>query len=171
MGQFLCFLLSILSKLDRHSVFLMTSNQSPERIKEVAMEFDNAITNKDIDSIMDAFAYDCEIELLGITLYGLDGVKKWVDWLYTHIDEIDLEPVIIMVEDDIFFEEFIVHAKLKNGKITESKQSEVLIYEDYKIKSLRLYFDRLDFSASVVEGFIGKSIVNKLIKKTVEGLV
>ena len=152
-------------------VQIMMSNQSPERIKEVAMDLDNAITNKDIDAILDAFTYDCEIELLGITLHGLDGVKKWVNWLYTHIEEIELEPVVIMVENNVFFEEFIVHAKLKNGKIVSSKQAEVLVYEDYMIKSLRLYFDRLDFSASVVDGFIGKGIVNKLIKKTVEGLV
>jgi hypothetical protein len=69
-----------------------------------------------------------------------------------------------------FFEEFLVKATLNNGKKANSKQSEILVYEGSKIKSLRLYFDRLDFLSSIVKDFISKTIINQIIKKSLEGL-
>ncbi len=135
------------------------------------MEFDVAIENRDIEMMVNAFSDDCEIELLGVVLKGKDGVRKWLEWLFTHLVEVKFDPVIIMVEGDVFFEEFVVRGTLQDGRVVESKQAEVLIYEDYKIKSLRLYFDRLDFVDAVVDGFISKRIVRMLIKRSLEGLV
>jgi hypothetical protein len=76
-----------------------------------------------------------------------------------------------MVEGNTFFEEFILVGTLPNGKIVESKQSEVLVYEDYKIKSLRVYFDRLDFADVVADSFISRKIVKTLISRSLKGLV
>jgi ketosteroid isomerase-like protein len=146
-------------------------DQSAEKIKEVAMQFDVAIENRDIELMVSAFADDCEIELLGVVLKGKDGVRKWLEWLFMHLVDVKLIPVIIMVEGDVFFEEFVVRGTLHDGTVIESKQAEVLIYENYKIKSLRLYFDRLDFIDAVVDGFISKRIVRTLIKRSLEGLV
>jgi ketosteroid isomerase-like protein len=50
--------------------------QEDERIKAIAMEFDNAIESRNIDAIVEAFAEDCEIELLGIMLSGKEGAHK-----------------------------------------------------------------------------------------------
>ena len=113
---------------------------------------------------------DCEIELLGMKLTGKEGARKWLNWLYSHANEIELVPVTIMVDGDTFFEEFIAEAKLHNGVVIRSKQAEVLLYENYKVKNLRLYFDRLDFADSVTKGFIGKAIVRQLIKTSLKGL-
>lgn len=135
------------------------------------MNLDYAIENRDVKSIMNHFDEDCEIELLGITLKGKQGVKKWLNWLFSNIAKIQIKPVIVMIEGDIYFEEFIVKARLKNGKQITSKQAEVLIYENYKVKSLRLYFDRLDFADAVAEGVLSKAIIHKLIKKSQEGLI
>lgn len=88
-----------------------------------------------------------------------------------HIAKIKFEPVIIMVENNVFFEEFIVKAILLDGSEVESKWAEVLIYENYKIKSLRLYFDRLDFANSIIKGPISKMIIKKIIKESTKGLV
>ena len=48
--------------------FLLSQEQEVDRIKQVAMEFDNAIESKDIDLMVSFFADDCKIELMGIAL-------------------------------------------------------------------------------------------------------
>ncbi len=47
-----------------------------------------------------------------------------------------------MIDDDVFFEEFILKGN-KHGKKLEIKATEVLIYNKYKVKILKLYLDRL----------------------------
>jgi ketosteroid isomerase-like protein len=148
----------------------MENRQSPEKIRKVAADLDKAVENKDTEKILSSFADDGEIELLGQRLVGKEGVKQWIDWLYKHLDEVKFEPIIIMVEGNTFFEEFIVKARLHNGIEIKSKQAEVLLYENYKIKSLRLYFDRLDFAEVVTRGPVSKAIVNQIIKKSLAGL-
>ena len=149
----------------------MTEEQDEDKIRQVAMDFDNAIESKDIDLMVSFFADDCEIELMGIVLSGKEGARKWLEWLFGTLVEVKFKPIIIMVEGNIFFEEFILVGTLPNGKIVESKQSEVLVYEDYKIKSLRVYFDRLDFADVVAEDFISRRIVKMLISRSLKGLV
>jgi len=148
----------------------MQSKQSPDEIRRVAMDFDNAIKDRDMESILSSFSDECEIELLGIKLTGKEGATRWVNWLYQHLAKLEFIPVTIMVEGDTFFEEFVVRAWLHNGAEVQSKQAEVLVYENYKIKSLRLYFDRLDFAGSVARGFIEKAIVRQLIRTSLKGL-
>ena len=148
----------------------MESIQSPDEIRKVATDFDKAMESKNTEKLLSSFSDDCEIELFGQLLLGKEGVKKWADWLYKHVDEIKFEPIVIIVEGNTFFEEFIVKAKLHSGVEIRSKQAEVLLYEDYKIKSLRLYFDRLDFAEAVTRGPITKALVRRLINKSLEGL-
>ena len=148
----------------------MNKVNSSEEIHEVAKAFDNALENKNLQVIMDTFAEDGEIKLLGVKLFGKAGAKKWFSWLYTHVAEMKLLPVTIMVEGNTFFEEYIVKAKFYDGEEASSNQAEVLVFENLKIKSLRIYFDRLDFSSSVARDVISKTIVNQLVKKSLEGL-
>jgi ketosteroid isomerase-like protein len=148
----------------------MGSVYSSEEIRKVAMAFDKALESKDLQAIIETFADDCEIELLGVKLFGKVGAKKWFSWLYKHVAEIKLLPVTVMVEGDIFFEEYAVKAIFYDGKEASSNQAEVLVFEDLKIKSLRMYFDRLDFSSSVAKDVISKTIVRQLVKKSLEGL-
>ena len=63
-----------------------------------------------------------------------------------------------MVDGNTLFEEFILKGTLHNGIEVQSKQSEVLTFENGKIKSLRLYFDRMDFADSVTKGFLSKAV-------------
>ena len=143
-----------------------------EKIRVVAKDLDDTLETKNNEKILEFFADDCEVELLGVTLKGKDGVRKWLDWKYQHVSNYELIPVIIMIEGDVFIEEFLVRAKLPDGTEVESKQAEVLVYdEDYKVKSLRLYFDRLDFADAVTKDPISKFIVRKLIKTSLRGLV
>ena len=134
------------------------------------MAFDKALETKDLHTIIETFADDCELELLGVKLFGKQGAKKWFSWLYKHIAEMKLLPITVIVKDNIFFEEYIVNAKFHDGKEASSNQAEVLVFENLKIKSLRMYFDRLDFSSSVAKDFISKTIVRQLVKKSLEGL-
>jgi ketosteroid isomerase-like protein len=148
----------------------MGSVYSSEDIRKVAIAFDKALESKDLQAIIETFAGDCEIELLGVKLFGKVSAKKWFSWLYKHVAEMKLLPVTVMVEGDIFFEEYVVKAKFYDGKEASSNQAEVLVFEDPKIKSLRMYFDRLDFSSSVAKNVISKTIVRQLVKKSLEGL-
>jgi len=148
----------------------MEKKQSAEKIRKVAMDFDNAIEKRDFEHALSAFAPDCEIELLGVKLTGLEGARQWMKWLFDKVASIRFEPVTIMVDGDTFFEEFVAIARLDDGREMHSRQAEVLVYEDYKLKSLRLYFDRLDFSDAVARDFISKTIVKQLIKMSLKGL-
>ena len=144
--------------------------QSSDKIRKAALALDNAIENKNIEGILSSFTEDCEIELLRQHLVGKEGVKKWIDWMYKNVRQIKFQPIIIMVKGNTLFEEFIVRARLHNGIEIKSKQSEVLVYEDDKVKSLRLYFDRLDFVESTIKGRINKAIINQVLKKSLDGL-
>lgn len=148
----------------------MSTKQDSDEIKKVAMDLDNALEKMIIDEIIPFFADDCVLEILNVKLTGKEGVRKWLLWLFKNVAEIKLIPVVIIVKDDIFFEEFVVQAKLHDGSKAISKQAEVLIYDDYKIKDLRLYFDRLDFANAVTKGPISKGIVQRIIKKSLKGL-
>ncbi|MBU2535114.1 MAG: nuclear transport factor 2 family protein [Chloroflexota bacterium] len=148
----------------------MEGKQSTDEIRRVAMALDNAIENKRLDAVLSCFADDCEIELLRHSLYGKAGVEKWFDWLFKNIRQIKVQPVIIMAEGNILFEEFIIRARLHSGPEVKSKQSEVLVFENDKIKCLRLYFDRLDFADTVAKDPVSKAVVSRILKKSVEGL-
>ena len=148
----------------------MPNEQPPAKIREIALALDNAIENKNITAILSSFTNNCEIELSRQQLVGKEGVQKWIDWLYRNFRQIKFQPVILMVEGNILFEEFIVRARLHNGLEIKSKQSEVLVFEGDKIKSLRLYFDRLDFTEMVARGPLNKTVINQVIKKSLKGL-
>jgi ketosteroid isomerase-like protein len=148
----------------------MEGKKSTEEIRNVAMALDNAIENKRLDAVQSCFADDCEIELLRHSLYGKAGVEKWFDWLFKNIRQIKFQPVVIISEGNVLFEEFIIRARLHSGPEVKSKQSEVLVFENDKIKSLRIYFDRLDFVDTVAKDPVSKAVVNRIIKKSLDGL-
>jgi ketosteroid isomerase-like protein len=148
----------------------MVQNQLPEKIRQSAAELDNAIETKDSDRILSGFSDDCEIQLLGIKLTGKEGLRKWIDWMYGHLAEIRFVPITIMVDGSVFFEEFILKGRFHDGTEVQSKQAEVLIYENYQVKSLRLYFDRLDFAGSVAKGPVANAIVRWIKRKSFKGL-
>ena len=149
----------------------MPQKQSTEGIRRVAMALDNAIENKSLDAVLSCFADDCEIELLRHSLYGKDGVKKWFGWLFKNIWQIKFQPVIIIAQGNILFEEFIIRARLQSGPEVKSKQAEVLVFENDKIKCLRLYFDRLDFADTLTKDPVSKAVVSRVMKKSLEGLI
>ncbi len=148
----------------------MKTKRSPDKMRQAALALDNAVESKDIEGILACFAEDCEIEILRQLLIGKEGVKKWFDWLYKHFRQIKFQPIVTVVEGNTLFEEFIVRARLHNGIEIKSKQTEVVVYRGYKIKSLRLYFDRLDFAESVARDPISKTVVSRIMKKSLEGL-
>ena len=148
----------------------MNNSDSSEEIRRVALALDDALESRNLQAVTDKFANDCEIELLGVKLFGKEGVRKWVNWMYEHVVELKFLPVTIMVEGTTFFEEFVVEAKFHDDEEARSKQTVVLEFENLKIKSLRMYFDRLDFSGAVAKDVVSKTIVKELIKKSLEGL-
>jgi hypothetical protein len=148
----------------------MENGQDKERIIKLAENLDNDLENMDIDKLIPYFSDDCEIEMFGLTLKGTLGLKKWLNWFFKSFSSIKFEPIVILVEGNIFFEEFYLHGVTKRSKKITGKIAEVLIYENYKIKSLRLYLDRLNFAEASVNGFLEKKIVNLIKKKSIKGL-
>lgn len=149
----------------------MEKQLSTVKIRKLAQALDDSIESQNVEEIASYFSENCEIELPGITLYGKDGLRKAVAWMYRYFHGITLVPIIIMVNENTFFEEFILRAKNKKGKEVQVKMTEVLVYDDtYKVRSLRLYFDRLElagFTSSPIE----KMIINKLNKASLKGLL
>ncbi len=68
----------------------MNSVDLSEEIRKAAMVLDKALESKDLPTIVERFADDCEIELLSVKLFGKEGVKKWFNWLFKHVAEIKL---------------------------------------------------------------------------------
>ena len=142
-------------------------SQLDEKIRKLAKELDDVVEKHDIESVLDYFLDDCEVEIFGIVLRGKDHLKKALNWLYEIVGEIKFIPVIIMVDSEVFFEEFILKRN-KDGKNYDIKATEVLIYKNYKVKTLRLYLDRLQVADAIAKGFFEKFIVkiinNKILK-------
>jgi hypothetical protein len=150
----------------------MEKKLSPARIRQLAGLLDAAIEKQNIKEIMSHFSADCQIEMLGVRLSGKEGLRREIAWMYRYLEGITLVPVTIMVEDDTFFEEFIVKAHTSGGREIQVKQAEVLIYDDeYRVKSLRLYFDRLELAAAFVSGPVEKLMVGQLTRASLKGPV
>ena len=145
--------------------------QTKRKILDAAKALDDAIETRDVDQILPFFSEDCVIELLGVTLERWEGARRWLEWMFSHLASIKFDPVVIMVENDTFFEEFIVTGSLKDGRLVTSKQAEVLVYEELKVKHLRIYFDRLDFADAVASGWLNRTIVKRLKTISTKGLV
>jgi ketosteroid isomerase-like protein len=145
--------------------------QTKDAILKAAKDFDDIIETRDINQILPFFHEECTIELLGVTLHGHEGARKWLDWMFQYLQSISFDPIVIMVEGDTFFEEFIVNGTLSDGRHIQSKQAEVLIYENLLVKHLRVYFDRLDFADAVASGWLTRKIIERLIKISTKGLV
>jgi ketosteroid isomerase-like protein len=141
------------------------------QIKALAKALDDAIENEDVEKVLSFFTEDCETELLGLRLEGRQGLKRALDWMYMHVTNITLTSITILIDDSVFFEEFLIKAKTHKGKRLEVKQAEVLIYnEDYLVTSLRLYFDRLLLADTMATNFVDRILLNKVIKSSLKGL-
>jgi hypothetical protein len=149
----------------------LTEYQNKDKILKLASDLDNDLELKNVEKIIPYFSEDCEIEMLGITAKGVSGLRKWLIWFFNMYETIKFEPIVIIVENNIFFEEFYIHVSFKKGKQLSVKVAEVLEYENYKIKSLRLYLDRLEFAEAALEGFISKKLVKLIKKRSLEGLI
>ena len=149
----------------------MNTTQDKQKIIKLAENLDNDLERKDIHNLILYFSEDCEIELFGLTLKGHNDLKKWLHWFFNLFDTIQFEPIIILVENNIFFEEFGIKVTYNQGKSLYIKVAEVLEYENYKIRSLRLYLDRLQFSDILSEGFFSKRVIKLIKKKSLNGLI
>ena len=149
----------------------MAQHLNPEKIRELAKALDDVIENRETEAVISYFSKTCEIELLGTKLAGEEGLRKTISWIYRYLKELTLVPITIMIEGNTFFEEFFVRTKTKEGKEIQVKQAEVLVYDDeYKVKSLRLYFDRLELASAYTSNPVEKMMIDQLKKVSLKGL-
>ena len=148
----------------------MTIALDPEKVRVLAKQLDDALEKKDIEEVVAYFSTACEIRLPGRTLTGHRGLRKAIDWMYSFLKEIRLVPVTILIKDDTFFEEFTVRSRIDERDV-ELNQAEVLVYdEQYRVKSLRLYFDRLELAEHLPANFIDRMLVRRVGKESLKGL-
>ena len=149
----------------------METSLNSEEIRKLAQALDDAIEKHNVQEIVQYFSEECEIHFPGVTLTGREGLRKAIRWMFRYLKEIILVPVTIMIQDNIFFEEFIVKAKVA-GRDIELRQSEVLEYDtDYKVKSIRLYFDRLELAQAFSSNFIDRILIKQVNKASLRGLL
>jgi hypothetical protein len=149
----------------------MNEVQNKNKIIKLAEELDNDLESQEVDTLLPYFSEDCEIEIFGLKIIGKQRLKNWLIWFFSLFDKIKFEPIVIMVEKNIFFEEFFIHVSFNQGKELSVKIAEVLEYQDYKIKSLRLYIDRLEFAEVIATGFFSKKIIRMIQKRSIKDLV
>ena len=143
-----------------------------QRIRKEAKALDDAIEKGIIEDILPFFTSDCEIELLDIKLKGKQGLQRALRWMKSHLSDVKLTPIVIMIENEVFFEEFLVSAVTESGNEVQMKQAEVLEYDnDYKVKSLRLYFDRLILAKASATNLLERWLANQISKSSTKGLV
>ena len=145
--------------------------ENREEIIKLAEDLDSDLETQDIQKLLPYFAEDCVIELFGLSLTGLKGVERWLNWFFNMFETIEFEPIVIIVEKNVFFEEFWINVTFNNGETLRAKVAEVLVYKNNKITSLRLYLDRLQFAEASLKGGLRKSLVRLIKKKSVEGLI
>ena len=149
----------------------LSEYQDKDKILNLAANLDKDLETQDEAKLIPYFSEACEIQIFGLKLKGIANLRKWLNWFFNLFDTIKFEPIVIMVENSIFFEEFVIHVTFQRGKKLSVKLTEVLEYENYKIKSLRLYLDRLEFADVFTQGFLSKKIVKMIKKKSFQGLV
>lgn len=141
-----------------------------ERIRTLAKALDDTIETGDVERLMEFFSEDCEVQLPGITLRGRDGIHKAVTWMYSNLRGISLIPMAITVQGSIFMEEFVLRGRAIHGDI-EMRQAEVLEYDvDYRVKSIRLYFDRLELAQAFASRLIDRILIKQVSKASLRGL-
>jgi len=142
-----------------------------EQILKYARALDDAIEQRDIEGVVSCFSDGCEIELPGVKLTGKEGLRKAIGWMYGYFKDIVLVPVTVMVDGNTFFEEFVMKAKVKGNREIEVKQAEVLVYDnEYRVRSLRLYFDGLELAEAFASGIMERIVVRPLRKASLQGL-
>jgi ketosteroid isomerase-like protein len=142
--------------------------QSEASIRRAASELDSALEAADLKRVVACFAEDCTVELLGVRLRGLDGVRRWLAWVFGHLQRIEFAPRVISVDGDTFIEEFVVTGIMSDGRRLQSQWAEMLTYRDNLVTSLRLYFNPIDFAPAV--GLAGRLVGPAAAKVARRGL-
>ncbi len=142
--------------------------QTEGSILEAARRLDEALEAGDKDEVVGFFAEDCELELLGIRLSGHAGVRRWLDWVFSHAASLRFDPRLITVQGACFVEEFDVEVTLRDGRRLVSRWAEVLEFRENLVTSLRLYFNPLDLLEA--EGRIASALAPAIRRFARRGL-
>ena len=142
--------------------------QSEATIRKAATELDAALEAGDFERVIACFDTECEIELLGVRLQGREGVRRWLEWVFDHVDSIAFTPRVITIDGDTFVEEFEVRGTLAGGRDLKSDWAEVLTYRSNLVTSLRLYFNPIDFAPAL--GRLGRTFGPSAMRWARKGL-
>ncbi len=135
----------------------MGNNKRENLIIKLSMDFDNDLESKNLEKLPSYFSDDCQIELLGRTLKGQEGISEWLSWFFSNVDELRIVIINVIVKDNILFEEYALNAVTAEGTRIQSRQAEVIEFDQCnKIRNLRLYFDRIDFASNLLQHSVSR---------------
>ncbi|TXT56932.1 MAG: hypothetical protein BAJATHORv1_20530 [Candidatus Thorarchaeota archaeon] len=142
------------------------------KVADLVRELGDAVESMEIERIASMFTEDCRIKILNVELEGREGVRAWLNWLFRNLVSISFESITAFVKDNIFYEEFLVIGTMRNDEVITSRQAEIIEVdkEEMKIKSLRLYFDSMDFIDSLATDPITRWSARRLRERSREGL-
>lgn len=69
----------------------------------------DTVEKHDIEYVLSCFLDNCEVEVFGIYFGGKDRLRKTLNCLYEMIGENKFDSTVIIVNGDVFFEEFILN--------------------------------------------------------------
>ena len=96
-------------------------------------------------------------------------MRRWLNWVFAHVERIELTPRLITVDGDTLIEEFGVTAIADDGRRMDSQWAEILTYRDGLVTSLRLYFNPIDFAPALgLVGRMGGPSVARLARRGLE---
>lgn len=144
-------------------------HMDPEKMRQIAMELDEAIMNRNAEDALSFFHDDCQIEMFGLRLEGSEGARRWIHWLLNELNAMEFIPITIMVQGNSLFEEFTLKAELFDGERLETREAVVLSFRDEKVSGLHLYMDRLEIAEHLRSRFI-RFIVGVVERLSTSGL-
>ena len=106
----------------------------------------DALERSDEEKALECFTDDCSVEFSGKKLDGRDGAKSWLNWIHSHLSNIQFEERVNVVDENIIVEEFVLTGLSPEGTIVRSGQTAIFEYHNNSLKGLRHYFNPQDFS-------------------------
>lgn len=138
----------------------------PETMHEITLRMDRAIEAKDTVTILSCFHENCEVVLPGKKIKGKNEVKKWTEMIFGYFAELRIIPEDGFIGENLFFRKFTLRVTFHDGSEIISKQAGVLEFDDWKIRNLRLDFDRADFDRPGFEDAPAKARGSKTVVST-----
>ncbi|KXA97372.1 hypothetical protein AKJ38_01380 [candidate division MSBL1 archaeon SCGC-AAA259I14] len=139
-------------------------------IKDSLRKKAKALVEKDKDKILQFYAEDAKVVTNEGTYEGRKEIGKYWQFILGQFSEIQLEESEPLVQGNKAAHEYTVKGETVNGRRVEFPLIVAYEFTKDKIQKAHIYYDRLTLAKQAAEGWLGKRIVNSVVKRMEEGL-